>query len=231
MSEHAPGTPKTEHLRSKVLQELAGKHSTDLEPTLTIERDALRGSMLVHLHASDPDVRLDDEEVEEEFEGVIVYSCLFEEQVQDNYYELRLNFNTHVFEHLCRRTVYEGGDGIYETVFRGSFTKEVAPGSRKNSMRGSIKRSSSKGANIDKSGSPRSPRGRSEPVAYFVCRVDSRDFSSNWEPWDPRVAAEHVVRKGDSFHQEMLFRVIEDGVVNENVVPHCVLKLVEPKEN
>lgn len=162
--------------------------------------------------------------------GIHRYCCVIEEQVQDNYYELVLNFDNNTFDHIYKRSVYEGGDGHYETIYHGVFAKETSGGGgRKKSLRDTAKNrrgshsspqlSSSSSQNIT---SPRTSGVGS--VVYYMCKVETRDYLTRWEPWDQRLGAEKVVRKGDVLHQDLLFRVAPDGtIVNENIAPPCVM--------
>ena len=163
-----------------------------------------------------------------------MFEVTIEEPVQDNFYQLRLDFDKMTFVYVYRRTAYEGGDGYYETTHRGSFAKESSGGSRRNSSgsrRGSAPSSSQSGSGKRPPNSPSSessPR-RPDPTAYFVCKVEVRDYASDWEPWDRRQAPERVLRKNDTFHQELLFRVVGSSeIVNENTGPACVMKIVAP---
>ena len=161
-----------------------------------------------------------------------MYECLIEEPTQDNYYLLRLDFDKGTFQHRYKKTVYEGGDGVYETVHRGSFTKESS-GAAKRSV---TKKSSKKVLNsppvsdpvMNSISSPRKP----DPTTYYVARVEVRDYFSCWEPWDKRQAEENVHRVGDTFHQELLFRYVSpDEIMNDNVSPACAMRICKDKEN
>lgn len=71
----------------------------------------------------DAEEESDDEEKEA---GMLRFAITVAEAVQDSYYDLVLDFVAGKFSHSYRRTVFEGGDGEYETVYTGSFTKEVS---------------------------------------------------------------------------------------------------------
>ncbi len=168
--------------------------------------------------------------------GVRVYRTVIEEPVQDNHYELRLDFDRSTFVYVYRKVVYEGGDGYYETTHLGSFSKESTGGGGAGGGRrgGSFMKSGSKkNLMTPPASSPppaeHSPR-RSDKSSYFVCKVEVRDYRSDWEPWDPRQAPEQVTRKGDTFHQELVFKCLQSSeVINENVSPAFVMRLV-PKD-
>ena len=69
-----------------------------------------------------------------------------------------------------------------------------------------------------------SPR-KHDPVKYYVAKVEVRDYTSHWEPWDERMATEDVRRVGDQYHQELLFRYVNsDEIVNENISPACPMR-------
>ncbi len=241
-----PSTPVAE-LHSSLFNELRRTPTATLEPTLTLERDSL-GSIffffffffffsfslffssfsanlvgsthLINVH----DPRGSSESGEEEVDkGVRVYSAVMEEPVQDNCYELRLDFDRMSFVYVNRRIAYEGGDGFYETLHRGTFSKEMSGTKRSSNSPGNssgpLKRASAKKS----SSSP--PMSGREPTVYFLCKVESRDFESDWQPWDKRMAPERVVRKGDTFHQELLFRCVANNteVWNDNVAPAFVM--------
>jgi hypothetical protein len=53
-----------------------------------------------------------------------VYRAVVEEAVQENCYDLILDFDRMTFVYIFKRVAYEGGDGFYETTHRGSFVKE-----------------------------------------------------------------------------------------------------------
>jgi hypothetical protein len=167
---------------------------------------------------------------------------VIEEPVQDNHYELRLDFDKHTFAYLYKRVAFEGGDGFYETTHRGSFTCESTGGVKRGSGGSGFKKGVSKknllsaqstaAANPAASPPPPEPSPRRpEPSSYFVCKVEVRDYRSDWEPWDKRQAPEKVSRKGDTFHQELLFKCLNvNEVINENVAPACVMTLVDVKK-
>ena len=165
-----------------------------------------------------------------------MFQCFIEEPVQDNLYELILDFDAGTFQHRYRKTAYEGGDGYYETIHRGAFTIESSGAGKKNSAskKSGVRRkvsspslkaqTSAELPTASKVGSPRKP----DPVKYYVAKVDVRDYSSNWEPWDRRLPTEKVRRVGDTYHQELLFRYVDgDEIVNENVSPVCPMRLVK----
>lgn len=119
-------------LHDTLMSEFKERTSSDaftLEPVPTLERNGLGGSKIIHLHPL-PEVNADFET------GVDVYSFLVNEQLQDNHYVLRLNFDNHSFEYRIKKTVYEGGDGVYETVYKGTFSKETTGSARKSKTKG-----------------------------------------------------------------------------------------------
>jgi hypothetical protein len=175
--------------------------------------------------------------------GQRTFRVVIEEAVQDNHYELRLDFDKHTFAYVYKRVAFEGGDGFYETTHRGAFTCESTGGARKGSGSGFKKGPSKKNllsahstATAAATATPASPPPepsprRPEPSSYYVCKVDVRDYRSDWEPWDKRQAPEKVSRKGDTFHQELLFKCLNaNEIINENVAPACVMTVVDVKK-
>ena len=148
------------------------------------------------------------------------------EQVQDNIYELKLDFEKGTFEHRYRKVVYEGGDGFYETRHQGSFSIESSGAAKK-----PLSRKGSKKANLSAPSLsptlPPSPR-KPDPDKYYVAKCEVRGYTSCWEPWDRRQAPESVRREGDTYHQELLFRYVSaEEIVNENTSPACHMHLVQ----
>lgn len=141
--------------------------------------------------------------------GICRWTACVVEPVRDVYYDLVLNFDKNTFVYVFRRVEYELGDGIYETSYSGSFVREAS----KNPQKTTKKKVSSAGLSPRRGtlgGGPGSPTARQETV-YYVCRVELRTQRFVWEPWDPRLPTENVLRVNEPFHQEMLFR--EDGEV------------------
>ena len=167
-----------------------------------------------------------------------MFRVVIEEPVQDNHYELRLDFDKQTFAYVYKRVAFEGGDGFYETTHRGSFSKESTGGVKRHS---GFKRAPSKKnllalaptstTAVATSPPPEHSPRRPDPSSYYVCKVEVRDYRSDWEPWDKRQAPEKVSRKGDTFHQELLFKCLNASeVINENVAPVCVMTIVEGRK-
>ena len=158
-----------------------------------------------------------------------MYQCVIEEPVQDNLYELVLDFDRGTFQHRYKKTAYEGGDGFYETIHRGGFSIESSGAGKKTMPRKAsaakkVASSPTLGSPTSSEASMNSPR-KPDPVKYYVAKVEVRDYTSHWEPWDERMATEDVCRTGDQYHQELLFRYVNsDEIVNENISPACPMR-------
>jgi len=153
--------------------------------------------------------------------GTVKFMGGVADPVSDSLYELELNFDNDTFLHTFTRTLYEEGDGVQQTIYRGTFSREGSLKKRK--------KTKSKGQQHVLM-SPRSPPATS---SYYVCKAIERDVTSHFEPWDSRLAAkENVNIKASSFHSEFLFRIeTESRIVNESSPAQCTLEETSSSNN
>jgi len=159
-------------LKTSLLVAVRRASSQELEPTITLERDALGHSQIRHLHPQSP-----EKPEPEETRGIVSFGVAQLEQFQDVFYELVLNFDTSTFTHSFRRVMYEEGDGVSETIYSGTFIRE-------SSGKKALAKKRSSGVIV-------SPRHRPE-TTFYVCKVEARTIRGVWEPWDHRLPTENV---------------------------------------